>query len=316
MEATEDEGATFPSWWKPERRLRWRRHRAGQARCQRSDSTARGSRSTVIPKIPVYTGTRSPDCAYRESDERSGVGTPVPAPEPPAPSVRSWARGFSAPCPHQYRGDLLRGHDRAWPHHRWGVARAGCGDRPGSHQRDRAPDAHRAHAAGNAAHARPLPLRPQRSLSVAHRAARARLRRVGVLVCRLRCPDRQRRELAVDGVRERSWSCPGDHPLARVEQSLAVGLLLFRTMRKTRDLALSVLLVLLAAIIATAGEPTDQVRRSVDEVIKVVQSQPDGPSRRAEVRRIANQLFDFEETARRALGQHWQRARPPSARCS
>jgi len=87
-------------------------------------------------------------------------------------------------------------------------------------------------------------------------------------------------------------------------------------MRKTRDLALSVLLVLLAAIIATAGEPTDQVRRSVDEVIKVVQSQPDGPSRRAEVRCIANQLFDFEETARRALGQHWQRARPPSARCS
>src|SRR5499433_3587212 len=81
-------------------------------------------------------------------------------------------------------------------------------------------------------------------------------------------------------------------------------------MRKTRDLALSVLLVLLAAIIATAGEPTDQIRSSVDEVIKVVQSQPDGPSRREEVRRVANQLFDFEETARRALGQHWQQRTP------
>ena len=70
------------------------------------------------------------------------------------------------------------------------------------------------------------------------------------------------------------------------------------------------LLVFLAASIARAGEATDQVRRSVDEVIKVVQSQPDGPARRAEIRRIANRLFDFEETAKRALGPHWQQRTP------
>jgi len=81
-------------------------------------------------------------------------------------------------------------------------------------------------------------------------------------------------------------------------------------MLNTCGLALNSLLVLLAVTTATAGEPTDQVRRSVDEVIQVVQSQPDGPSRRAEVRRIANQLFDFEETAKRALGPHWQQRTP------
>jgi len=81
-------------------------------------------------------------------------------------------------------------------------------------------------------------------------------------------------------------------------------------MRTIQTLVLILVLVLVAARFAMAGEPTDQIRSSVDEVIKVVQSQPDGPSRREEVRRVANQLFDFEETARRALGQHWQQRTP------
>ena len=81
-------------------------------------------------------------------------------------------------------------------------------------------------------------------------------------------------------------------------------------MRTTHKVCLTVLAVLLAAGLATAGEPTDQVRSSVDQVIKIAQSQPDGPSRRAEIRRIANRLFDFEETAKRALGPHWQPRTP------
>ena len=59
-----------------------------------------------------------------------------------------------------------------------------------------------------------------------------------------------------------------------------------------------------------AGDPTDEVRRSVDEVLKVVQSQPDGPARQAAVRQAANRLFDFEATAKRALGPHWQQRTP------
>ncbi len=77
-----------------------------------------------------------------------------------------------------------------------------------------------------------------------------------------------------------------------------------------RALTLTAILALVTAGTAVAGEPTDQVRRSVDEVLKIVQSQPDGPARRAAVRQAANRLFDFEETAKRALGPHWQQRTP------
>jgi len=77
-----------------------------------------------------------------------------------------------------------------------------------------------------------------------------------------------------------------------------------------RALTLTAILALVTAGTAVAGEPTDQVRRSVDEVLKIVQSQPDGPARRTAVRQAANRLFDFEETAKRALGPHWQQRTP------
>ncbi len=77
-----------------------------------------------------------------------------------------------------------------------------------------------------------------------------------------------------------------------------------------RALSLTAILALVTAGTAVAGEPTDQVRRSVDEVLKIVQSQPDGSARRAAVRQAANRLFDFEETAKRALGPHWQQRTP------
>ena len=81
-------------------------------------------------------------------------------------------------------------------------------------------------------------------------------------------------------------------------------------MNTLRALTLTPILALVTAGTAVAGEPTDQVRRSVDEVLKIVQSQPDGPARRTAVRQAANRLFDFEETAKRALGPHWQQRTP------
>jgi phospholipid transport system substrate-binding protein len=67
---------------------------------------------------------------------------------------------------------------------------------------------------------------------------------------------------------------------------------------------------------AHAGAPTDQLRGQVDRAIATLEDpalrqKPD--ARRAAVRRIAEQVFDFEETARRALGRHWQ-ARTPEER--
>ena len=62
---------------------------------------------------------------------------------------------------------------------------------------------------------------------------------------------------------------------------------------------------------AAAGVPTDQLKGAVERVLKTL----DDPSlkgegrlgeRRAAVRRIANEIFDFGEIAKRSMARHWQ----------
>ena len=62
---------------------------------------------------------------------------------------------------------------------------------------------------------------------------------------------------------------------------------------------------------AWAGVPTDQLRGAVDRVLKTL----DDPSlkgaakvteRRVAVRKIANEIFDFGEIAKRSMARHWQ----------
>jgi phospholipid transport system substrate-binding protein len=74
---------------------------------------------------------------------------------------------------------------------------------------------------------------------------------------------------------------------------------------------LAAVLAILGAGEAAAGPPTDQLKGAVDRVIKVLED----PSlkgddrvveRRTAVRKIANEIFDFNEIARRALARHWQ----------
>lgn len=64
---------------------------------------------------------------------------------------------------------------------------------------------------------------------------------------------------------------------------------------------------------AEAGPPTEQLRQHVDQVIRVLEdeSMKGEASRRHEaVRKVAEQIFDYPDTARRALGPHWK-ARTP-----
>jgi len=80
-------------------------------------------------------------------------------------------------------------------------------------------------------------------------------------------------------------------------------------------LALAMVLAVGAAAPAAAGTPTDQVREYTDAVIKVLEdpalrSDDKRPERRAAVRKIAADIFDVQETARRALGPHWQQRTP------
>ncbi len=64
---------------------------------------------------------------------------------------------------------------------------------------------------------------------------------------------------------------------------------------------------------ATAGPPTDELRRHVDEVIHVLADpalRQHAAERHAKVRKIAESIFDYPDTARRALGPHWRQRTP------
>lgn len=73
----------------------------------------------------------------------------------------------------------------------------------------------------------------------------------------------------------------------------------------------TVVAVLLAAVPAWAGAPTDTVREYTDAVVKVLEDHSlRTADRRAAVRKLATEAFDVQETARRALGPHWQQRTP------
>ena len=75
-------------------------------------------------------------------------------------------------------------------------------------------------------------------------------------------------------------------------------------------------LALLAGPRTWAGPPTDQLRGQVDRVVKILSDpelQKDGKTqeRRAAIRKVAHDIFDFTELTKRSLGRHWQ-ARTPA----
>ena len=83
-------------------------------------------------------------------------------------------------------------------------------------------------------------------------------------------------------------------------------------------LACSLLVGPLAVREATAGAPTEQLRTQVDRVLKLLEDSslkaPDkAKERRTAVRKVADEIFDFAETAKRSLGRHWA-ARTPEER--
>jgi phospholipid transport system substrate-binding protein len=84
-------------------------------------------------------------------------------------------------------------------------------------------------------------------------------------------------------------------------------------------------LVTLAAVLAlvvtrdaVAGVPTDQLRGSIDLILKIVtdpelKKEAKTAERRKRIRAVVNQIFDFTEISQRSLGRHWQ-ARTPAER--
>ena len=84
-------------------------------------------------------------------------------------------------------------------------------------------------------------------------------------------------------------------------------------MRRMRSIGLATLLALALAPAApgAASGPTEQLKASIDRVLQILDDPAFKPEarlaeRRKAIRRIADEIFDFEEMAQRALGQHWR----------
>ena len=91
------------------------------------------------------------------------------------------------------------------------------------------------------------------------------------------------------------------------------------TPRQLRVATVSVGTILALALIipssAHGSTPTQELRGHVDQVIKILQRsdlQGDDKTteRRTAVRKVANDIFDFQETAKLSLGRHWQTRTP------
>src|SRR5436190_2162514 len=83
------------------------------------------------------------------------------------------------------------------------------------------------------------------------------------------------------------------------------------TVRRVLWLGLAALIILVSARDAGAGPPTDQLKGAIDRVVATLDSpalKGEGKvlERRAALRLIANESFDFGEIARRSLGRYWQ----------
>jgi phospholipid transport system substrate-binding protein len=71
--------------------------------------------------------------------------------------------------------------------------------------------------------------------------------------------------------------------------------------------------LMVASAVAATPSPRDVVQTAVTRVVAVLQDDLEGAHldrprtemRRAEIRRIASELFDFDEMARRTLTRHW-----------
>jgi phospholipid transport system substrate-binding protein len=81
---------------------------------------------------------------------------------------------------------------------------------------------------------------------------------------------------------------------------------------------LAALAAILPAPSAWAGAPTEQLRQSVERVLRVLadpqlKGETRTDERRGAIRAIAGEIFDFVDISQRALGRHWQ-ARTPAER--
>src|SRR5688500_14596745 len=82
-----------------------------------------------------------------------------------------------------------------------------------------------------------------------------------------------------------------------------------------RILTVTLLLALSLVPRAWAGTPTDQLRDGIGRVVKILHDpalagEQRGDERRAAIGRVAGEIFDFGDMAKRSLGPHWAKRTP------
>ena len=82
-------------------------------------------------------------------------------------------------------------------------------------------------------------------------------------------------------------------------------------MKALRVIVLAALALVYSAVPVVAGAPTEQLKAYSESVLKILEdpalkAEDKRHERRAAVRKVAIEVFDVEETAKRALGRHWQ----------
>ena len=85
-------------------------------------------------------------------------------------------------------------------------------------------------------------------------------------------------------------------------------------MKSIRLSVLATTIGLFLAAQAWAGAPIDQARQYTDQILKVLRDPAlNEAERHTAVRKVAEEMFDMSEAAKRALGRHWQ-SRTPAER--
>jgi phospholipid transport system substrate-binding protein len=88
------------------------------------------------------------------------------------------------------------------------------------------------------------------------------------------------------------------------------------TRHQARCIPIVTLLLALGSVFsAWAGPPTDQLRAGVDRVVRILRDpalagERQADQRRAAIGRVAGEIFDFGDMAKRSLGQHWGERTP------
>jgi phospholipid transport system substrate-binding protein len=90
-------------------------------------------------------------------------------------------------------------------------------------------------------------------------------------------------------------------------------------MMKRRAALVLIVALLLSPSLAMAGAPTDRIRETVDQLLGILKDprfkgESKKGERRAKLREVLYQRFDFTEMAKRALGSEWRRHTPEEQR--